>query len=213
MDMAADKGAVSPTQRRVLETLKRHGEATADQLAVSLETTPSAVRQHLSALRSAGLVASTPDRGHTGRPADRYHATAASDPLFSVGPDFAIQILELLDEEDPALLDRIFARQRARMAARVATRIDATDIEARLEAIAEQLDAEGYLAECRPTGDGRFRLQLHNCPIWPVADRFPQVCAAEHGVMVDLLPGAGVSRTCHKAASVHTCAYEIDPRA
>jgi hypothetical protein len=29
--------------------------------------------------------------------------------------------------------------------------------------------------------------------------------------MEDLLPGAAVSRTCHKTASIHTCTYEINP--
>jgi predicted ArsR family transcriptional regulator len=97
------------------------------------------------------------------------------------------------------------------MVERVAAHLDDAAIEARLQAIAERLDAEGYLADCEPTDDGRFHLRLHNCPIWPVADRFPQACAAEHGVMEDLLPNAVVSRTCHKAASIHTCTYEIDP--
>ena len=54
--VTADTGP-SPTQRRVLEALKRRGEATADQLAETLEISASAVRQHLSALRSAGLIA------------------------------------------------------------------------------------------------------------------------------------------------------------
>lgn len=213
--MATETASLSPSQRRVLETLKRHGEATADELAAALDTTPSAVRQHLAALRSAGFVSSTPARGHAGRPADRYHATASSDHLFAAGPEFSIQLLELIAEEDPELLDRVFDRQRERMAARVGEGLvdDPGDagIGERVEAIAERLDAEGYLAQSEATDDGRFLLQLHNCPIWPVADRYPQACTAELGVVQDLLPNATVSRSCHKTASTHTCTYEIEP--
>jgi predicted ArsR family transcriptional regulator len=38
---------VSPAQRRILEVLKRHGEATADELADALTISPGAARQHL----------------------------------------------------------------------------------------------------------------------------------------------------------------------
>ena len=62
---------ISPTQRDVLEALKRHGEATSGELADVLEISSSAVRQHLTALRAAGLIVSHKDHGHAGRPAER----------------------------------------------------------------------------------------------------------------------------------------------
>ncbi len=52
--MSVTDAAPSPTQRRVLEALKRHGEATADELAATLEVSSSAVRQHLSACTLRG---------------------------------------------------------------------------------------------------------------------------------------------------------------
>ncbi len=76
--MAVTDAAPTPTQRRVLEALKRLGEATADELAVTLEVSSSAVRQHLGALRTAGLIDARQERGHAGRPADRYRATDAN---------------------------------------------------------------------------------------------------------------------------------------
>ena len=94
--------APSPTQRRVLVALKRRGEATADELSTTLEISPSAVRQHLSALRSAGLIAARKARGQPGRPADLYHTTERTEPLF-VTPDstLSIELLGHIEEEDP----------------------------------------------------------------------------------------------------------------
>ena len=83
-DMATASVAPSATQRRVLIALKRRGEATADELASALEISSSAVRQHLSALRSAGFIAARQERGQPGRPADKYHATPLTEPLFVV---------------------------------------------------------------------------------------------------------------------------------
>lgn len=209
MQMAPEMAPLSPSQRKVLETLKRHGEATADELAESLDITASAVRQHLGVLRSAALVSSTPTRGQSGRPADRYRSTVTSDQLFGRGPDLAIQILELVDEEDPQLVDRLFERQRERLVAQSGSQLDGMSIGERVAAITEHLDADGYLANCEAVDNGCYRVHLHNCPIWPVADRYPQACAAELGVVQDLLPNATVTRATHKTAGTHTCTYEI----
>jgi predicted ArsR family transcriptional regulator len=207
--MDAEVTPLSPSQRRVLEALKRHGEATADELAESLDISPSAVRQHLGALRSAALVSSTPARGQAGRPAERYRATVASDQLFGSGPELAVQILELVDEEDPRLVDRLFARQRERLVARSGSQLDGMSVGQRVAALTERLDADGYLADFDPVDNGCYRLHLHNCPIWSVAGQYPQACAAELGVVQDLIPNATVTRATHKTAGAHTCTYEI----
>ena len=48
---------LAPTRRQILESLKKRGELTTDDLADQLELTTSGVRQHLVALTSDGLVA------------------------------------------------------------------------------------------------------------------------------------------------------------
>lgn len=210
--MDTDAASVSPTRRRVLEKLKRRGDATADQLAADLGITPSAVRQHLSALRTAGFVDSTPERGHAGRPSDRYHATPASEQVFATRSELAVQILEVVDEEDPDLVDRVFDRQRRRLVERSAAALEGKSVAERVAAVSELLDAAGYLADFETTDDGRYRLHLHSCPIWSVADRYRQACSSELGVVQDLIPDTTVTRTTHKTAGTHTCTYEIDPR-
>lgn len=212
MDTAS--AAISPTQRRVLVTLKRHGEATADELADTLEISSSAVRQHLSALRSAGLIAARQERGHPGRPADRYHATALAEPMFGgTGSDLAIELLGHVEEEDPELVNRIFDRRRRRLVEGAVDKLSGKSMEERVAVLTDLLDEQGYLADFETIGDGRFRINLHSCAIWAVANRYRQACTAELQFVRDLIPDATVERVAHKTAGAHTCAYEISSEA
>ena len=201
--------APSPTQRRVLEALKRRGEATADELAETLEISASAVRQHLSALRSAGLIEARQERGHTGRPADRYHATERANPLFVTPDDLSIELLELVDDEHPELVNRVFDRRRERLVEAAETHLAGSSIEARVAGITELLDAQGYLCDWEQVDAGHFRINLHNCAIWAVASRFRKACASELEYLQGVIPDATVARVTHKTSGAHTCAYDI----
>ena len=206
--VTADTGP-SPTQRRVLEALKRRGEATADELAETLEISASAVRQHLSALRSAGLIEARQERGHTGRPADRYHATERANPLFVTPDDLSIELLELVDDEHPELVNRVFDRRRERLVEAAETHLAGSSIEARVAGVTELLDAQGYLCDWEQVDAGHFRINLHNCAIWAVASRFRKACASELEYLQGVLPDATVARVTHKTSGAHTCAYDI----
>lgn len=204
---------LSQTQRHVLETLKRRGEATADELADSLEISSSAVRQHLGALRSAGFIEARRERGQTGRPADRYHATALTEPLFGISEGgLAIELLEDIEQEDPELVNRVFDRRRHRLVERAESTLSGKPLDERLTALTELLDAQGYLGDLERLADGHYRINLHSCAIWAVASRYQQACVTELEFIRDLLPDATVERVTHKTAGSHTCAYEISPR-
>jgi predicted ArsR family transcriptional regulator len=207
--MATADTALSPTQRRVLEALKRHGEATADELATTLQVSPSAVRQHLGALRSAGLIEARQERGHTGRPADRYHATERAEPLFVTPIDLSIELLELVDDEHPELVDRVFDRRRQRLVDDAEAHLAGTSIDDRIARVTELLDAQGYLCDWEQLDDDHFRINLHNCAIWSVASRFRKACASELEYLQGVLPDATVARVTHKTSGAHTCAYDI----
>jgi DeoR family suf operon transcriptional repressor len=177
--MALIDAAPSPTQRRVLEALKRQGEATADELAGTLEISASAVRQHLAALRAAGLIEARQERGTAGRPADRYRATVRTEPLFVTADDLSVELLELIDDEDPDLVDRVFDRRRQRLVDDAELDLAGTSIEDRIAKVTELLDAQGYLCDWEQLADDHFRINLHNCAIWSVASRFRKACASE----------------------------------
>jgi DeoR family suf operon transcriptional repressor len=205
--------APSPTQRRVLAALKRRGEATADELAATLEISSSAVRQHLSVLRSAGLVAARQERGQTGRPADRYRATELTEPLFvTTGTDLSTEILRDLEEEDPELVNRVFDRRRRRLVEDAKDRLSGKSIDERVLILTDLLDEQGYLADSEKIDDNHYRINLHSCAIWQVASRYRQACTAELDFLRELTPDAAVERVTHKTNGAHTCAYEISVR-
>lgn len=201
---------LSTTQRRVLIALKRRGEATADELAIALDISSSAVRQHLSSLRSAGYITARQDHGHTGRPADRYHATDLTEALF-VTPDssLSIELLEHIEEEDPELIERVFNRRRRRLVEEVKDELVGRPIGERVEALTGLLDDQGYLADSEKLDESHYRIKLNSCAIWSVASHYQQACTAELDFIRDLIPDATVQRVTHKTSGAHTCAYEI----
>jgi DeoR family suf operon transcriptional repressor len=201
---------LSPTQRHVLEVLKRHGEVTPDELAVALKISSSAVRQHLAALRTAGLVVSRKDHGHAGRPAERYRATTLAEPLFANTDDrLPIELLEHMEAEEPELIGRVFDRRRRQMVDDAENRLAGRTVDEQVAILTELLDEQGYLADFEAVTAGHFRINLHNCAIWAVANRYPQACAAELDYLRALLPEASVQRVTHKTNGAHTCAYDI----
>lgn len=201
--------APSPTQRRVLVALKRRGEATADELADVLDISASAVRQHLGALRTAGLIAARQDRGERGRPADRYHATEQSESLFVTSDDLSIDILSLVAEEQPEIVERMFSLHRQRLVDDARAHLADTTLEERIVAVTKLLDARGYLCDSEQVSADHFRINLRTCAIWNVASRIRTACRSELEFLQGVLPDATVQRTAHKTSGAHTCAYEI----
>src|SRR6266566_4757090 len=91
---------VSDAKRRVLEHLKRVGEASAADLAGDLGLTDVAVRQHLVALEERGLVeqASRPPVG-PGRPAAVWSLTEVARSLFpDRHADLTLQLIDAMRE-------------------------------------------------------------------------------------------------------------------
>ena len=208
--MHSSTGQISPVQRRVLVVLKRLGEATADDLAKTLEISASAVRQHLSALRSAGYIDAEQRRGQPGRPADRFHTTELTEAMFVKDTsNLSIELLSHMEEEDPGLVTRVFERRRQRRVAETADKLAGKTLGEKVAVLAAELDAEGYLADFDQIDTTHFRINLHSCAMWAVASRYGQACATELDYLRELLPETTIERITHKAAGAHVCAYEV----
>lgn len=208
--MDTESVALSPTQRSVLVAVKRRGEATADELAVALDISSSAVRQHLNALRSAGFITPRQQRGHPGRPANRYHATELTEPLFAApAATLSIELLGHIEEEDPDLVNRVFQRRRRRLVEGVEDKVSGKPIDKRVTVLTELLDAQGYLADSEKISDNHYRINLHSCAMWAVASHYKQACTTELEFIRDLIPEATVERVTHKRDGAHSCTYEI----
>jgi DeoR family suf operon transcriptional repressor len=200
------------TRRALLEALKRQGEARADELAEALAITVSAVRQHLAALQAEGFVTHREVRSGPGRPRHEYRLSERGDELFP--RRYASIVTDLLVEaeaEDPAMIERMFARRRDRRVARAKERLAGKSFAERVAELTRVLDEDGYLAEVMPQDDGSFRIVEHNCAILAVATQYGAACGTELEFIRTVLPDARVERVAHLLSGGHVCAYEVSP--
>ncbi len=207
---------LTAAQRNTLTALKRRGESSVDDLAEAVGTTPSAVRQQLAVLRSAGLVATRQQRvrpGQPGRPADLHFSTHQAEALFAQATgDLSVELLSYIEEEDPDLVSRAFERRQRRRVEQVRGQLVGKSIDEKVAALAEILDAEGYMAELDKLPDDSYRVTLCNCAIWPVASRYGAACSTELEFLQAVLPEADVERVEHKVAGGYVCGYALRQR-
>lgn len=199
--------------RDILLTLKKRGEATADELARAVGITPSGVRQHLLSLRAAGLVAHRGVQEGPGRPRYVFCLTDRAEALFpKTYGQLATELMGDLEEEDPEMLQRIFQRQRRRRVQLARTRLAGKSLDERVAELARILDEDGYLADFEYRSDGTYLVIEHNCAIWDVAAKYPLACSTELEFLRQVLPEARIERVAHRVAGGYTCAYQIRTR-
>jgi DeoR family suf operon transcriptional repressor len=200
------------TRRQILELLKRRGEADAELIALTLGITPSGTRQHLTALSADGLITHRADRTGPGRPRHLHALTPAGDALFPRNyVDLTNELLEYVEDEDPALLQRIFDRRAQRRLERAQVRTAGLPFPDKIKMVAKILDEDGYLADFSEREDGSFLITEHNCAVLAVAQRYRHACSTELEFLQQLLPHAVVTRVAHRLGGGHVCAYEIRP--
>lgn len=205
---------LAPARRALVLTLRRAGEASAEQLAAALRITPSAVRQQMRALAARDLVAHRDERGGPGRPRRLYRLGPAAQGLFpSAHGELGSELLSYVEDEDPALLERVFERRRAARVVDARARLAGRDFAGRVEELARILDEAGYLADFECCADGSFRITEHNCAILAVARRHGHACTTELSFLREVLPGARVERVSHIVSGGHACVYVIAPPA
>lgn len=207
-----------PARRRLLDRLKIEGQATASDLAVELELTPSGVRQHLDALREEGLVVpvgSAPGEGTSsrGRPRRRWRLSVAADALYPRAyADLTNELLGYVEGSAPQLVDAIFRRRRDRRIENARTRLVGLAFAERVAGLARILDEDGYLADWRRADDGSFVVTERNCAIVGVAERYGQACGSEMEFIRAVLPEASVERVTHIVSGGLHCTYRIQRR-
>jgi predicted ArsR family transcriptional regulator len=203
---AALPAAEARTRDRVVRTLLEHGPLTAAALAERVSLTSAAVRRHLEALQSGGLVEEREPRTTgaprgRGRPARHFALTdAGRDSFDQAYDDLAAGALRFLAEHGGREAVSAFARARvAELEARYRPIVEAVPDDDRTAALARALTDDGYAATSRasrgrPTvsapGD---QLCQHHCPVAHVAEQFPELCEAETEVFAKLL-GTHVQR-------------------
>jgi DeoR family transcriptional regulator, suf operon transcriptional repressor len=199
----------------ILVELKRAQPLTAKELAAKLGVSLNAVRHHMKELEAEGLLLHERQHRGVGAPVFAYRLSPAADGLFP--RRYEATLLELLDrvvaQQGRAAAVRVLEAHFASLAERLKAELIDAPPARRLEAVARALADEGYMAEWRGLGgpgreDVAGTLTEHNCAIVAVAERFPELCAAEARFLEEVL-GAAVDRRAHILGGCGSCEYHV----
>jgi DeoR family suf operon transcriptional repressor len=100
----------------------------------------------------------------------------------------------------------VLRRQWAPLVEGAPDRLRALPLAERAQLVAEFRSSQGYMAEATMIAPGVARIREHHCALRDVAERFPELCAAEQELLEELL-GVPLERTCHIPTGCSSCAY------
>ncbi len=201
------------TRRAVLDLLKLEGPHDALSLAARLGVSPMAVRLHLYDLQGEKLVTYEEAPRPLGRPAKEWRLTPEADRLFPDGhADLTLGLLAAMQDAfgGPGMKRLLEARTRMQVGQYAAHVPRSAPLAKKLETLASLRTQEGYMAEVRNDGDGRFTLIENHCPVCIAARRCPGLCAAERDVFETVLgPGVSIERREHIGTGDRRCTFEV----
>ena len=193
----------------ILLELKRARQSTAKDLASTLNVSLNAVRHHLKELESQALVEYERRHQGVGAPAFVYRLTPTAEALFP--RRYEATLNELLDHvverEGRAGAVSVLEGRYATITRRLQSELAGASPAERIAAVARLLTEEGYMAEASATASGGILVE-HNCAIQAVAERFPEICAAEARFLAAVL-GAEVDRQGHILSGCSACEYRV----
>lgn len=206
------------TKREIVQQLMKRGQATAHELAESLEITPQAIRRHLKELEGEGVIEYESVQVGMGRPQHIYQLTSQGRDHFPKRyDDFAITFLDTLAETvGHEQVSQILQKQWQRKAMEYRDSVGNGSVQERVANLVELRKAEGYMAEWYPIESKASEAQIeqyvlteHNCAISNVAESFPSVCGHELEMFGAVLPDCTVERTHWIVNGEHRCGYLI----
>ena len=205
------------TRRAIVKLLKTEGPLGSAQLAERLGLTAMAVRLHLYALQSEGLVTAEDRPVPVGRPAKLWRLTPEADRHFPEAyAELSVALIGAMQETfGDEGLNRVLASRCARQQSDYAQRIRPTDpLEKKLGELARIRTEEGYMAEVKRDEGGGYLLVENHCPICAAANACQGFCSTELDLFRAVLgPGAEVERVEHIVTGDRRCAYRVTPLA
>jgi DeoR family suf operon transcriptional repressor len=198
------------TRGQLLVELKKAQPLTAKELAERFGVTANALRRHLKELEAEGVVSYRREIRGVGGPVFAYSLTPAGEALFPRAYERALsEVLDLvLEQHGEDGVVRLFQRRWEQIAEAAKPELMGLPVEARAHRLAELLTSLGYMAEAHAGAGALPTLTEHNCAIRLVAERFPEICAAEERFISDVL-GVTVTRQAHIAKGANCCEYCI----
>ena len=188
------------SRQRILESIKKSGQASVAELSKALALTPVTIRHHLEALRSEGLVAEPISRHKPGpgRPEMMYEITSQAD---SYMPRNYGELCRCLIQavETPELTGLL-----AEMGSSLGTSAGAIG-DSRV--IASYLEERGYFPSLEQS-EGMIILKLANCPYLEVAENAPTLCEFDRS-LIESLFGREVEMVGRIVASEPVCTFHI----
>lgn len=190
------------TRHRILLHVLRHGPVSATDISEEFGLSAAGVRRHLDNIVADGYaeIVSVPRSGQRGRPAKMFRLTDAGRSQFGHDYDtLALLALRALRQTGGEAAVENFAAERIHdllsdveededksIANVEAETEEEEDVIAKARAIADALTDRGYAATVGNAAGG-VQICRHHCPIQDVAQEFPELCAAEHRVVAELL--------------------------
>ena len=224
----------------------RHGPISATDIAEEFGLTAAGVRRHLDNIVADGHaeIVTVSRSGQRGRPAKMFRLTDAGRRHFGHDYDtLALLALRALKQTGGEAAVENFAAQRIHQlledldvdqvrqletndsgdatSSTATTRAESSDEEddvvGKARAIADALTDRGYAATVDNSAGG-VQICRHHCPIQDVAQEFPELCAAEHRVVAELLgqhtqplatiaDGNGICTTHIPLTTIHPVSY------
>lgn len=206
-------GASPPerTKARLLELVQRHGPLTAQELAQRLDVSIPAARRHLGDLQEQELLVCRTERpGGRGRPQHVFALTERGEAAFPrTYSSLCVDVLrhvETLFGEGAVL--RVLDARNAEIARRLAEELPRDlPLGERVTRLAELLCAHGFDAVAEQQGDVWYLLE-RNCPNLAVARQYPQLCASEISLYLQVLD-VPVTREKRIACGQGVCRYRV----
>ena len=193
----------------VLIELKRAHRLTAKELATRLGVSLNAVRHHLKELEAEAFVEYERQHHGVGAPAFAYRLSAAGEALFP--RRYEATLTELLDyvveREGRATAVAVLEARYDALTRRLQAELAGATPAQRMAAVTRLLSEEGYMAEGSTFAETGTLVE-HNCAIQAVAQRFPEICAAEARFLAAAL-NAEVDRHEHILSGCSACEYRV----
>jgi len=198
------------TQDAILIYLKKQGEMGVSELCEVLGITAMAVRRHLTALTSEGLIDSRIVRQSRGRPSYRYKLSEKAESLFPSGfQNLAMDLLDAVFEQQghKGVMKILEARNQKR-SVRLLERVKDKDLKERVKEVSRIFSEDGYMTEWKELPDGNYFIFQRHCALHDVANQYRQVCALEPQLMSSLL-GVKVTREKYMLQNDPVCGYIV----
>ena len=197
------------TRQRIVDYLRKHNQATVEDLTRVVGLTHMAVRHHLNVLQGEGLVEISTTRRvkKPGRPVQVYVLTNRAEKLY---PQDYFQLSDLLLAE---MANRIGPEGVAQVFNSIAEHLlklappprAGQSFEARLDEVVHFLRQKGFAAKWT-VENGQYAIHHVACPYRQLAARHREVCLLDEiviGSMLQVTP----RRTCCIAANDAQCTY------